>query len=325
MPPINHTPPPTKRGEREFYDKVIPLLGSSSHLWFSVNYIGNGDLDFLLADPEMGGFVVELKPITLDMLAEYTAQSSRIKYPGNDSTDHPLDQASKSMFGLRNYLERMTGQSKRKLPFFTPSAAFHKFTRSEFIQKFSPARIVLAQANSMLFSEDLEGPEALAERLVNIRANPPKFGSNSAPAVSLEQIDMLIEHLDSGWRPPASDADIERGQILLKQVGPPGKAVKKRANERPTFLDSYDGPVIFKGAPGTGKTVRLQEIAVAHARAGRSVLFTTFNKVLASFLEGVMATQELGDEVRKRLFITHVNAFDAFSDDLPAFKGLFHT
>jgi hypothetical protein len=73
--------------------------------------------------------------------------------------------------------------------------------------------------------------------------------------------------------------------------------------------------------------VRLQEIAVAHARAGRAVLFTCFNKVLASTLRGILATQEMGQEVDRRVVVTHVDELRRQLDqsDLQAFAGLFGT
>ena len=92
------------------------------------------------------------------------------------------------------------------------------------------------------------------------------------------------------------------------------------------LVPSQRPPTIFRGAPGTGKTVRLQEIAVAHARAGRAVLFTCFNRVLASTLRGVMASQKLGEEVDNRIVITHVDELKKqLVDDLDTFKAIFGT
>ena len=65
---------------------------------------------------------------------------------------------------------------------------------------------------------------------------------------------------------------------------------------------------------------------MAHARAGRAVLFTCFNRALASTLRGVMASQKLGDEVGNRVVITHVDELrKQLADDLDAFRSMFGT
>ena len=87
----------------------------------------------------------------------------------------------------------------------------------------------------------------------------------------------------------------------------PRSAYSLTTNDQKYLHPGKRPPTIFRCAPGTGKAVRRQEIAVAHARGGRAVLFTCFNRVLASTLRGVMASQKLGDQVENRIVITHVD------------------
>ena len=75
--------------------------------------------------------------------------------------------------------------------------------------------------------------------------------------------------------------------------------------------------MIFEGAPGTGKTIELMRLALEHAKQGRRVLFTCFNLVLASFLEGLLAHEDVGDELAAYIDIIPVGRLTSLVGMMP--------
>lgn len=217
---------------------------------------------------------------------------------------------------LRNYLGRFPGT---RPPFFLMTAAFPRITRQAFMSRFSDQQVVL-HAESLIFADDLESQTKLWRRLLAIRAAPARGRAIRDPVPTAEQVARFTDLIKPGPLPAASQADQERGGVLRRQIGSPSGVSQK-------YLEPGTRSItIFRGAPGTGKTVRLQEIAVAHARGGRAVLFTCFNRVLASTLRGVMASQKLGSEVDNRIVVTHVDELrKQLVDDLDSFRGMFGT
>lgn len=249
----------------------------------------------------------------LDSILEYGLKHCRIK---GRSGLHPVDQVGLATMDLRNYLGRFPGV---RSPFFLMTAAFPRITRAAFVRRFDDPQIVL-HAESLIFAEDLENPVVLWRRLRQIREVPAKGRGAKNPVPSVEQVERFIDLVKPGPLPAASQADQERGGILRRQVAKPSSISKKYTSpgSRP--------PTIFRGPPGTGKTVRLQEVAVGHARAGRAVLLTCFNRVLASTLRAIMASQDLGDEVSRRIVVTHVDELrKQLAEDVDSFAGTFGT
>lgn len=313
---ILHTPRPNKRGELEFLAKLEELLGHGAHLWAELNAhtLGSGnECDLLLADLETGVFAVEVKAIILDQIEEMGSQACRIAYPDSVQTKHPLDQARGGMNSLRNFLlKRAEGSAERyPIPFMSHCVAFPKISAKEFGDAFSSSRQLMDQAATFfIFSDDLDSTASLLEKLRAIRGRRPK-------AVG-RQVDFLVEHLSVDAvvvrRPRSSIADAARAQVAIQRIA----AASARARAKPTaanvetpreraFLAETDPKVaIFQGAPGTGKTLELMSLALEHAKAGRRVLFTCFNLVLASYLEGLLAHEDIDDSLAAEIDVMPV-------------------
>lgn len=317
MPARLHTVLPDAKGhaaERAFLERLVALGGARTQVWGNVDYLqGVGDIDAILLQPDIGMFTIEVKGVGLDMIEEYGLKHCKIT---GRSGPHPVDQIGLATVDLRNYLGRFPGP---RSPFFLMTAAFPRITREAFVSRFSDPQVVL-HADSLIFADDLVTQTKFWRRLLSIREVPAKGRSARDPIPTADQIARFTDLIKPGPLPVASQADQERGGVLRRQIGSPTTVSQKylKPGNRP--------PTIFRGAPGTGKTVRLQEVAVAHARGGRAVLFTCFNRVLASTLRGVMASQKLGDEVGNRIVITHVDELrKQLADDLDAFRGMFGT
>lgn len=312
-----HTALPDEKGhvaERAFLERLVELGDERTQVWGNVDYLqGVGDLDTILLQPDIGMFTIEVKGVSLEMIEAYGLKHCKIT---GRSGPHPVDQIGLATVDLRNYLGRFPGV---RAPFFLMTAAFPRITRAAFVSRFNDPQVVL-HADSLLFADDLESPIKLWRRLLAIREVPAKGRGARDPIPTAAQVARFTDLIKPGPLPEASQADQERGGVLRRQIGSPSTVSQKylKPGDRP--------PTIFRGAPGTGKTVRLQEVAVAHARGGRAVLFTCFNRVLASTLRGVMASQKLGDEVDNRIVITHVDELrKQLADDLDSFRDMFGT
>ena len=322
-----HSPVPDRtghRGERAFIERLVELGDAHTHVWGDVDYLPSGvpDIDAILVHEDLACFNIEVKAVPLDAIEDFGLKICQIR--GRNGGHHPVLQAGRAVTGLVTYLG--TTASVRA-PFFFATAAFPLIKREEFGARFSAAP-VRVQAEGMIFADDLVSSEALLGRLQRIRVSPPHKGSPRRDiAPTAIQVKALIEVLDPGTRPAPTKADQERGALLRARVGTPGKSIGSTGPAKKYLTPGNRKPVIFRGAPGTGKTVQLQEIAVAHARAGRPVLFTCYNKVLASTLRGIMSTQRLGEDVDKRVVVTHVDELvhQLDGEDRDAFGGLFGT
>ena len=317
MPAHLHTALPIGKGhgaERAFIKRLVELGDERVQVWGNVDYLqGVGDLDAILLQPEIGMFTIEVKGVGLEMIEAYGLKHCKIT---GRSGPHPVDQVGLATMDLRNYLGRFAGT---RSPFFIMTAAFPRITRRAFVSRFHDPQVVL-HAESLLFAEDLESPTKLWRRLLAIRDVPAKGRGAKDPIPTTAQIQRFTDLIKPGPLPEASQADQQRGGVLRRQVSSPSTVAQKY------LVPGARPPTIFRGAPGTGKTVRLQEVAVAHARAGRAVLLTCFNRVLASTLRGVMASQDLGEEVGNRIVVTHVDELrKQLVDDMDSFRGMFTT
>ncbi|UUW92897.1 nuclease-related domain-containing DEAD/DEAH box helicase [Pimelobacter simplex] len=327
MPGHLHSPVPDRKGhlgERAFIERLVELGDTHTHVWGDVDYLPSGvpDIDAILVHEDLACFNIEVKAVPLDAVEEFGLKVCQIR--GRNGGHHPVLQAGRAVTGLVAYVGTTANV---RAPFFFATAAFPLIKRSEFAARFSAAPVRL-QAEGMIFADDLVSSDALLGRLQTIRVSPPHKGSPRRDiAPTPVQVKALLEVLDPGSRPAPTRADRDRGEVLRVRVGAPGKTASSSGPAAKYLTPSNRKPVVFRGAPGTGKTVQLQEIAVAHARAGRPVLFTCYNKVLASTLRGIMSTQRLGDDVNKRVVVTHVDELvnQLNGDDREAFRGLFET
>lgn len=274
------TAAPGHRGEADFARRLVELGDDRVHLWFGVDYLpGVSDLDVLACHTDLGFFAIEVKAVTLDAIEEYGPGQCSIRGRHNHLT--PLQQARKAQVKLTEYL-RNVGRVQRP-PFIHVTAAWPRIARSTFNERWlHPA--VQAQAASMLFNEDQLCGEALEERLRHLSTNPAMGAALSRPAaVAPVVLDAMIQALSPGSVSPPSNSERVRISHIEDQL---------RGVVRAHHTLGQTQPVLFLGAPGTGKTFRLLEIALAHAQAGHAVLFTCYNKVLAADLRRLLHASE---------------------------------
>jgi hypothetical protein len=326
---VLHTPRPTNRGELAFVGQLELLLGDDTHVWTELNShtLGSGDeCDLLLAAPNLGAFAIEIKSILLDQIEEMGPKTCKIRYPNGVQAKHPLDQARSGMNSLRNYLEKHAqGRSVRHpYPFMKHVVAFPKITFADFEEAFGASAQLIELAESwFLFADDLESTDSLRRQLQSIYADRRDLPTH-------DQIEFLVRHLsidDAVTRKPKpSSADADRAKVAMQRIArssakPTPSRAPRVVEEMPrdrAYLGSSDPRlVIFEGAPGTGKTIELMRLALEHAKRDRRILFTCFNHVLASFLEGMLAHEDVDDELTSHIDIIPVGRLSTLAGDDP--------
>lgn len=321
MAPHVHTPLPSPHGERLLAERLIELLDEKAHLWFGLHVPGGNEIDQLLVHEDIGAFVIEVKAKPLRMVLSYDLEACELE--GQQSTRPPVKQAHWAMTKLRSFLSD-AGVSRP--PFLFATAWFPRIERNAMIGQFAPSGIaggaMRMHFDGVLFEDELANAEQLLERLRTITVRPPVGPSPRRPVPARQQLDELVEATTGrGATVPGATVATERPLFAAT----PGKTQKDTVKR---YLDpATRSPVVLRGYPGTGKTQALLDIAIAHAEKGRQVLFTCYNKVLATALRASLGVRDVPQAARDRLLIKDVFEIKAglTEEDLEVYAGTFGT
>lgn len=319
--PQIHTPLPTRRGERDFADRLLPLLDATSHVWFDLQPPGGNEIDVLLVHETIGAFVIEVKAKPLSMVETYDLETC--VFTDQRGTRTPVKQAHWAMTKLRSFLE---DAGIDRPPFFFATAAFPRIDRDEMLERFAPGGIagvsMRMHLDGLAFSDDFTTVEEFEGRLHAITRRPPLQNPPRRPVPSAEQVRQLIEATTGrGAAVPGRTEPTKKPQFVTV----PGRTQKDSVKR---YLEpATRAPVVLRGYPGTGKTQALLDIAIAHAQAGRQVLFTCYNKVLATALRASLGVRDVPEGVRERLLVKDVFEIKSglSGDDLGVYSATFGT
>lgn len=321
MAPHVHTSLPTPHGERQLAERLIELLDADTHLWFGLHVPGGNEIDVLLVHEKIGAFAIEVKAKPLRMVLSYDLESCELEGQGN--TRPPVKQAHWAMTKLRTFL---SDAGVARPPFFFATACFPRIDRTGMVDRFAPAGIAGGAMRmhfaGLLFTEDLTGTAVLEDRLRTVTQRPPVGPSPRRPVPTRQQLDELIEATTGrGAAIPGTTGPTQRPLF----VATPGKTQKDSIKRY--LQPASRQPVVLRGYPGTGKTQALLDIAVAHAEAGRQVLFTCYNKVLATALRASLGVREVPQAARDRLLIKDVFEIKSglSAEDLDVYAATFGT
>jgi len=256
--------------------KVGQILKNFSNpgldLWFGVDYIaGVPELDLILSDKQAGLYLIEIKSMSHDSITEFTQKS--FKVAGQDKT-HPIPQIRTGSIKLRDHLKRSQNvPNKFKIPFIQTTICWSEITRSQWKNKFNDPAIK-SLGDMCLFKDDLISYDLLLKSLQKLWEYPV-LGITTPMHARSEHGDM--EDFKKALLPSIYKINVSKS--MTNEITRPFQESKKITDK---FEVAKTYKVSIQGAPGTGKTTFLREIALKNLSAGAKVLSVCFNKVLAA-------------------------------------------
>ncbi len=224
-----------------------------------------GEIDFVVIIPGEGVVCIEVKGGGISVRdGDWYSENRR----GNrHKIENPFDQARKSMFGLKDYIEDSGFADTR------PIAYMVIFTDSE-----CPPPTSEFLRLEVLDRNDLCAPisESVKRFARQSRYRFQPRGKTRPPSVS------QAKSLRNLLRP-----DFDRP--LINEVQHVENRIEKLTVEQYARLDDLEenDRCLFRGAAGTGKTALAVEYARRAARQGDKVLLVCFNRLLARWLQGM--------------------------------------
>lgn len=281
-------------GEKELAKHLSSMNDQHLKLMFTLDFIpGMRESDLLLIHDNIGIFIIEIKSFGIGALESVSPTNWKVS--GRSSRESPILQAYRQYEGFRDFLTPIYG----RLPFICATVCFPKISRNEFLARFGASQFVQSVSQSIIFSEDIfSGESVFCERLSHIVLNPPSRKGKPAfrvPEKFIRELKALMEPVIPNV-PTMSERDrlrsLERGITReLQRQYPVGGA---RTG-------------VFTGHPGTGKTFRLLSIGCFQAYSGQRVLFTCFNKTLASDIRRLLSFNERLKASQGRIDVLDIN------------------
>lgn len=242
--------------------------------WFAKGRGSIGEADFIIAHPQHGVLVLEVKGGQVSV--EGGEWYSTSYYGRTSAISDPCAQADRNRWALRDWLEEDPRTNGLRYAIF-PAVALPDSRVGNDIRPDCPADIFL----DMTHLDDLEG------RLLAIydywrahadRANERMDGRLAVDAL----VDLLVP--TRTLRPRVAEI-FERERRKIEELTQQQFSVLK-------MLQRYKRAAIVGGA-GTGKTMLAMEKAQQLAEAGYRVLFLCYNRNLADWLYRTIATENI--------------------------------
>ena len=284
----------TSHGEKELARQLSSMDDAHLKLMFTLDFIpGMRESDLLLIHEHIGVFIIEAKTFGIGALE--SVSPTQWKVSGRSSSESPILQAYRQYEGLRDFLGPIYG----RLPFICATVCFPKISRREFLARFGSSQFVQSVSKSIIFSEDIfSGEHVFRERLSHIVSNPPSRQGKPPCRVP----ERFISELKSLMTPvtPNVPTMSERDRLRSLESG-----ITRELQKQYPVGGARTG--VFSGHPGTGKTFRLLSIGCFHAYSGQSVLFTCFNKTLASDIRRLLSFNEKLQASQGRVDVLDIN------------------
>jgi nuclease-like protein/UvrD-like helicase family protein/AAA domain-containing protein len=268
---------PARDGERLVYEALESGLSPQYKVFYSVRWLSktryaqDGEADFIIAHPEKGVLVIEVKGGIIAYTGGAkpwfsTPRSGGAPIPIKD----PVAQALRNKFGLVEKIRELPGWSVREFPFAHAVCFPHSRVDQINLNVDLPRDIVID-------GSDLTNIQGKIDAIF-------RFWHGEKPRHELggDGMGMLHNLLSPSWQSTldtvAQDAGAER-QILA-------------ASERQALVLRLLGGqrrAAIRGGAGTGKTLLAVEKATQLAREGFRVLLTCYNRSLADHLRRQLA------------------------------------
>lgn len=266
---------PYREAEISVYEALRGSLLDGWHIYYSRPWLGltpdgeerEGEADFVVAHPDRGFLVIEVKGGAVSRRPETEEWVSRNRHGITNRIKDPVQQASRSKHALLAKLKDQPGWNARYI------TARHGVV----LPDCSRPRYVLG-ANMPLwlfaFSEDLDRIGEWVESRLRRQED-----EQDAPGRGLGQDGMQVLHrlLAAGF---------ELRPSLARVLRDDRREVERLTREQCDILNSLEGfpQMTVAGGAGTGKTLLALEKACRLAENGARVLLTCYNEALGEHL-----------------------------------------
>ena len=267
---------PGRYGEYKTAQWLSTLDAPEMHLWFGLNHLeAVGDIDQLVGDPRVGLWVIEVKGHNLGQIAGYSRD--KVEYSREGLKPHPAKKAQMEAQRLSAWLKDRPSEGRK--PWVHSAVWWPNIFREDWVSAFSADQQAVRDAESMLFTDEMDSEEQFVSILKRIA--PVNFYGRPTPQSALEQSGSFLSIVDLVDSPSKLIAPV------LPNVVKPIPGLRKE--------EDFSGRRIrLSGKPGTGKTVKLLEYGFHYLEQNKRVLYTCYGKALSSEIR-----RELSHKVSK--------------------------
>jgi hypothetical protein len=255
----------TVHAERLLFNELKRQLPGAYSVLHSVSWISiangrhlDGEADFVIAHPDLGVMVLEVKGGEIRRDPEKATWLSVDQYGVVHSIKDPFDQARRAMYALRDKLAATPATAAFRYPLSRAVAFPDVIVPGAGLGPDAPRDLIIDSARTGSLAAALD------------RAwEKPRDGGPGASGVKA-----LVDLLRPGVSLPVSLAgEIRRDRLALEDL----------TEQQVHLLDLLSGHrrLAISGTAGSGKTILALEQARRLARQGYRVLYTCFNKALA--------------------------------------------
>jgi hypothetical protein len=262
--------PTESSAERRLYEGFLEQLDDAYVVYHSVDWVlagqrgpNQGEADFVIAHPEDGVLVLEVKGGGL----KYDPATKRWTQSGHDGPhvlkEDPFHQARDEMHSLVEILSAQPNWERWK-PSYGYAVAFPDGRYERDAHPAAPAAVVIDR-------DDLDG---LSERVPQVMAHWHRVGRRFGE----EGMDALAKAL--GFR-------VEVRTPLKLEFDEEDRTIVELTSDQAWVLGfvTHRKRAAITGPAGSGKTMLAIELVKRLAAAGHRTLFTCFNKRLAEYLQ----------------------------------------
>lgn len=251
-------------GEMKVYE-ALRSLGNQYTIFYSLSWVGVsdrrtvGEADFVVAHPDKGIFVIEVKSGEIEYKkGEWIQTNTRT---GKQKIITPYTQARKSQFELLERLELVRSQVKIPMMCYGVWFSSVEIQNNDTLPPEAPKEITLDKSS-------LDKPEKAIENAFNYWAT--KYRMNKLSSMEFQKVvEVLCPHFHVVQKLKTKMEETELSYIQL-------------TGQQAAILDFLEEQktAVIHGLAGTGKTVLAIEKAKMLAAKDEQVLFLCFNSFL---------------------------------------------
>ena len=211
--------------------------------------------DLVLAHPETGVIIFEVKAYDLDYITGIEAGNLKIRRNGHEQLVNPIKQAQRGMYAIKETYEQLALDGAR--PLFNAMVALPNITEKAWVDAGYEASI---QRRLMLFAEDMNDTERLQARIAKHVHHTLTLSGLDEPLPEATESDLfrafgqsaVLTKTKRGERSVPFDnlgAEIDRIEAQHRELSAEQQELIR--------VDNWGHPFLLRGVAGSGKSIVL--------------------------------------------------------------------